>query len=143
MIIAGGLSFDDRLASLFEPDQLLAIQFFDTYRRRTHLQPEKVLMFAVLKDAVTCIGKYAGSSKGRAKRLFGETRDWILLEDEDWPFSFNNICAALGLEPACLRRALMQMMDQESARMRVAQALKSEQSPKRKPKERRIMRHAA
>ena len=143
MKLPSGPTFDEKLASIFEPDQLLAIQFFDTYRRKTHLQPEKVLMFAVLKDAVTCIEKYAGSSRGRGRRLFGETRDWILLEDEDWPFSFNNICTALGLDPGYLRRALVQMMEKESARTRVSKALKPEQAGKRKPKERRMLRDAA
>ncbi len=142
MMIAGGFSFDEKLSSLFEPDQLLATQFLDTYRRKTHLQPEKVLMFAVLKDAVTCIEKYAASSKGRGRRLFGETRDWVLLEDEEWPFSFNNICGALGYEPAYLRRALVQMMDHESARTRIARALKSEDAAKRKSS-RKMMRRAA
>jgi hypothetical protein len=56
------------------------------------LEPEKALMLAVLEDAITCIQK--------GKRWFRETVDWIVTDDDDWLFSFNNICETLCLDPA-------------------------------------------
>jgi hypothetical protein len=46
------LSFEEKTNGLFELDQLLPMQFFDAYRRKTYLEPERLLMLAVLEDAV-------------------------------------------------------------------------------------------
>ena len=40
--------------ALFQPDILVTVQYLSTYRRRFHLQPEQLLMLAVLEDAVVC-----------------------------------------------------------------------------------------
>ena len=143
MIYPGSLSLEEKLASLFQPDELLPNQFFDTLRRKAYLEPEKALMLAVLEDAVWCIQKYAECSKGRGKRLFNEARDWILDEDEDWLFSFNNICDALGLKPTYLRRALSDMMERELAKASRRKLPQPLQPRKRKAKDRRTMKVAA
>lgn len=58
---------------------------------------ETALMRAVLEDAILC---YLG--RGRRRRmdpriLAREAEFWIRREDWESPFSFNNVCAALGL----------------------------------------------
>jgi hypothetical protein len=63
-------------------------------------------MLAVLEDAVTCFQKYALAYNGKGKRPFCEAEDWILEKNSKWFFSFENICAALGLDPNYVRRGL-------------------------------------
>ena len=75
------------------------------------LQPEKTLMFAVLLDAVECFQKYAGHE---ANRLFKDTDEWIFEDDPEWPFSFINICEAVGMDPEYLRKGLSQLNRERS-----------------------------
>ncbi len=39
---------------VFRPDVLAVHEYLDTYRRKSHLEPEKDLIFAVLEDALRC-----------------------------------------------------------------------------------------
>jgi hypothetical protein len=103
-----GLSMEERVTSLFQPDTLLPEQYLDTFRRKLHLEPEKKLMLAVLEDAIACFQKYVSARDGKGKVLFQETEEWVLDENDDWLFSFANVCDTLGFEPDYLRRGLMQ-----------------------------------
>src|SRR5438445_5215665 len=49
-----GLTADERISSLFQPDTLLSAQYFENLRRKTLLEPEKRLMWAFLKTASIC-----------------------------------------------------------------------------------------
>jgi hypothetical protein len=108
MLHQGGLTFEEKKHSLLQLDHLLPMQFSDTFRRSTYLEPERVLMLAVLEDAVDCLEKYATCVAGKNKRLFDETLAWIRTQDDDWLFSFNNVCETVGLSPGRLRRALLE-----------------------------------
>lgn len=103
-----GLSMEEKVASLFQPDSLLPAQYFETFRRKTPVEPEKRLMLAVLEDGIMCFQKYALEQNSKGNRLFREAEDWILEEDSDWLFSFENICAFLGLDPNYIRHGLIQ-----------------------------------
>lgn len=103
-----GLSMEEKVASLFQPDPLLPAQYFETFRRKTPVEPEKRLMLAVLEDGIMCFQKYALEQNSKAKRLFREAEDWILEEGSDWLFSFESICAVLGLDPNYIRHGLIQ-----------------------------------
>lgn len=65
-------------------------------------------MLAVLDDAIECFQKYAGARARKRGRLFLEAEQWILERDGAWPFSFENICDVLNLDPSYIRRGLMQ-----------------------------------
>ncbi len=101
-------SVEDRISSLFQPDTLLPEQYLDTCRRKTHLEPEKELMLAILDDAVACFQKYFGAQKPKEKALFQEAEEWLMEKESDWVFSFENICESLDLDPDYLRKGLMQ-----------------------------------
>jgi len=101
-------SMEDRIASLFQPDTLLSEQYLETYRRKTHLEPEKRLMLAVLEDAVSCFQKYVTAQRRKEKALFQEVEEWFTEQDNDCFFSFENICESLGLAPDYLRKGLVQ-----------------------------------
>jgi hypothetical protein len=45
---------------------------------------------------------------GKGKSLFREAEEWVLMEQkDDWLFSFDNICEALGLNPQYIRAGLL------------------------------------
>src|SRR5438445_13860236 len=67
----------DRLAGLFEPDVLLPAQFFAAFRREGGLDRERLLMLAVLEDAVGCYQKYAHSRDPRGRHMVDEARAWV------------------------------------------------------------------
>jgi hypothetical protein len=102
-----GLSIDERIASLFQQDTLLPAQYLDTFRRKSFLEPEKRVMLAVLEDAITCFQKYALARDGRGKALFIDAEAWVLEQNPEWLFSFENICEVLGFSPKYVRQGLL------------------------------------
>ena len=106
-----GLSMEERVTSLFQPDTLLPEQFLDTFRRRIPLEPEKKLMLAILEDAIACYQKYLFAKDGKGKALFSEAEEWITDPNEDWVFSFAAVCETLGLDPAFIRRGMLDWRD--------------------------------
>ena len=72
--------------------------------RRRELSPEQEMMLACLWDAVSLIQQEPKNEN--AKQLKREAERWVLSNDASWPFSFVNVCQALGFDPACVRRAL-------------------------------------
>ena len=78
MLRRSELSLEEHGNSLLQLDHLMPIQFSDTLRRNTYLEPERVLMLAVLEDAIYCVQKstrHAHEEENR--RLFDETIDWV------------------------------------------------------------------
>ena len=102
-----GLSVEEKVASLFQPDTLLPAQYLDTFRRKAPLEPEKRLMLAVMEDAIACFQKYLLARDGRGRALFLEAEEWIVEEGSDWLFSFENICEVLGFNPQYVRQGLL------------------------------------
>jgi hypothetical protein len=96
----------DRLAGLFEPDVLLPAQFFAAFRREGGLERERLLMLAVLEDAVDCYQKYAYSRDPRSRQMFDESKEWVGSTDRTWLFSFENICDTLEISAEYVRRGL-------------------------------------
>ena len=102
-----GLSVEEKVSSLFQPDTLLPDQYLETFRRKAHLEPEKRLMLTVLEDAIACFQKYLFARDGKGKLLFREAEEWVMEEGSHWLFSFENICELLGLEPRYVRQGLV------------------------------------
>lgn len=100
-----GLSMEERVTSLFQPDTLLPEQFLDTFRRKQHLEPEKKLMLAILEDGIACFQKYLFARDGKGKSLFREAETWVV-EKGDGIFLFDSVCDILGFDPDYLRRGL-------------------------------------
>jgi hypothetical protein len=69
-------------------------------------QGEKRLMLAVLKDAVGSIERYSSGRGVRSLQTYRAALHWVFAQDQAWPFSFENICLALDLDPVRLRSAL-------------------------------------
>ena len=97
------------LAAIVEflpPAAVLPEQFHDRTSRTGTVRGEVELMRAVLFDAVECFRKYTGQPCRDARRRAYEAAQWLFADDVHWPFSFVNICAVLGLNPAYVRRGL-------------------------------------
>jgi hypothetical protein len=86
---------EEKLTSLFQPDMLLSHQYFASFRTK-RLEPEKRLMLAVLEDAVVCFQRYAFPGNRRSRILLKETEDWVRDKNDDYLFSFENICEVLN-----------------------------------------------
>jgi hypothetical protein len=70
-------------------------------------RPERRLMLALLSDAVVVLQRRAPGHPGDAARDVKEAERWVLSDDRRWPYSFVNVCDALGLAHQPLRRALL------------------------------------
>jgi hypothetical protein len=131
-----GLSMEERVTSLFQPDTLLPDQYLDTFRRKLYLEPEKKLMLAVLEDAIACFQKYVFARDGKGRMLFREAEEWIQEKSGDWLFSFANICETLGFDPAYLREGLTRW--QKSRLLERNQAKVYQLAPRRKKNKRGV-----
>ncbi len=96
----------DMWETVGDPDVMLPEQFFERYRAVSPVAAEERLMLAVLENAVGTYQKYAFARDRHGRGLFAEAARWIEADDGTWPYSFVNICHALGLEPAHLRSGL-------------------------------------
>jgi hypothetical protein len=68
--------------------------------------PEQRLMAAVLLNAINYYVRYAHAPNPSQRWLHDDAARWIGKRDTAWPYSFENICSALGLDAATFRRQL-------------------------------------
>jgi len=76
---------------------------------RERASGERALLCAVLADAVRCLTRTIGGQPKDQARLAIQARRWVMKRGEDWPYSFENVCAALGLHPRLVRRRLLSL----------------------------------
>lgn len=81
---------------------------FEHDAMRTHnvLDGERALMFAVLVDALDTYVKTRNAKGHRKRAEFNEVNSWILSRSTSSPFTFENICDTLGLNPDAVRFSL-------------------------------------
>ena len=125
MTEARRFSVRDSLSDVLGPDVILPQQFFDGPRRDSDFSPEKALMLAVLEDAIRCFQEYFRTTRARPRMLSRQAERWIRTRDWNWPFSFNNVCDSLGIDPDCMRDTLLRMkyerlMDEQRPRASTA-----------------------
>jgi hypothetical protein len=87
---------------------VLPEQLYGPPRYAAPTQGEIALRCAVLNDALECFLKQFVKDGRRTLRLAKEAEEWLFNDDDRWPFSFINICHALGFDPSRLRRNLKQ-----------------------------------
>ena len=80
--------------------------FLDNVWKRRVRSGEESLMLALLQDAVGCFFKYMRAGNRTGRETFADAETWILKKDSDGIFSFENVCALLGLSPSYLRAEL-------------------------------------
>jgi len=104
---------NDTFSHLLQPDTLLPSQYFAILKRKGAHEPERRLVVAVLEDAVECFQKHICARDEKARQLFVDAEEWICSEDRSWPFSFENVCDLLQINPQYLRRGLMVWRDRQ------------------------------
>ena len=99
---------EERIGSLFQPDTLLGEDYAANFRRKIPLEPERILLLAILEDGVRCYQENLFVSGGKRRALFDEAKEWLFSDDSSWFCSFVSICTMLNLEPNYIRRGLRQ-----------------------------------
>jgi len=107
-----------RVPFLFDSGAVPPELFFDPPASACLLRGEVALMYAVLEDAVQCFREQFISDGHHARRLGREAEQWLFSEDQQWPFSFVNICAVLGLDTEYIRLGLLQWYQRPPTRSR-------------------------
>jgi hypothetical protein len=104
---------NDTFAHLLQPDTLLPSQYFALVKRKGSHEPERRLVAALLEDAVECYQKHLRARDEKARQLFLDAEEWISSDDRSWPFSFENVCDLLQINPTYLRRGLFAWKDRQ------------------------------
>lgn len=87
--------------------QILPSQFYDATGSRG-LSAEQRLMLALLADAINVYQKGVLSGVPRKRLLYLDAERWIMARQTGThAFTFETVCEALGINPALLRRKLI------------------------------------
>ena len=89
------------------PDSALPTQFDDIWHRSRAITPERALALAILWEAVLDLDKYRFAPRRRQQRLYWEAYTWVTSDDRAWPFSFANLCDAIGISIDPARKQLL------------------------------------
>jgi hypothetical protein len=81
--------------------------FIDNVWKTVVRSGEQRLMLAILKEALDSYFKYLGASDEKGEKIFQEVDGWIREKDNDWIFSFENVCESVGINAAYLRAGLL------------------------------------
>lgn len=114
---AGGFAFEEKALAVFQPDVLVSSQYLATYQRKYNLDPERLLMLAVLDDAVICFQDNIAATCNRKRALYRDAEQWIVDGDHSYLFSFENVCETLGYDAGYLRQGLLRWRDEALARL--------------------------
>jgi hypothetical protein len=55
---------------------------------------------------VATFQRHVDAKNRHGQRVFREAEEWLWSDETAWPFSFENVCHALEIEPEFLRRGL-------------------------------------
>jgi hypothetical protein len=127
----GEIYKQENLPLSFEPDILLAAQYFERFQKKAWLDPEEKLMLAVLEDAIFCFQNHISSREPLGRALFHEVEDWILDEEEnDYIYSFRNSCEVLALDSHYLRSGLLRLKE---SKLRKTPKVRASSGSRREP----------
>jgi hypothetical protein len=91
--------------SLVLSDVILPSQFFGAMGGGG-LCSEQRLMLAVLVDAINLLQGWNRMGSARKRRAFAEAAQWVITKGTHYPFSFDSVCDALGIDSEVLRERL-------------------------------------
>ena len=72
------------------------------------MEPHRRLMAAVLKTVLDDVR--GPSRRASGQRAHEQARAYVASTDRSWPFSFENVCEAIGIDSGSLRRALERLL---------------------------------
>jgi hypothetical protein len=91
--------------SLALSDVILPSQYFGAMGGGG-LCSEQRLMLAVLVDAIKILQGWQRMGSARKRRAFAEAAQWVTTSGTNYPFSFDSVCDALGIDSTLLRERL-------------------------------------
>ena len=89
------------------PMAILPVQFDVIWARSCATSPTRALALAVIKQAVRDIRDHRCAETRRGQRIHADAHRWIAGDDGEWPYSFANLCALLGLDAGAVRRCVL------------------------------------
>ena len=89
------------------PEAALPTQFDEIWHKTRAITPERALALAVMWEAVLDLDRYRFAQRRRQQRLYWEAYEWVISDRRDWPFSFVNLCDAIGLAAGPVRKRLL------------------------------------
>lgn len=94
-----------------QPQMLRRISRFALQQRSRIDAPDPAdgtrrLMWAMLKDTLSCYHAHADATTVHGQRMFREAERWLLSSDLSWMFSFENVCTVLEIDCESLRNEL-------------------------------------
>ncbi len=84
-------------------DAVMPAQFYPTRRGSASVEPIMRLMGGILADALRCFQRNFEADSPSRRQEFREARFWIFHAKGEGPFSFEDVCDALGIDPRHLR----------------------------------------
>ena len=94
------------MITLFQPDELAAYEFRKTLERKSILEPEKRLMFAVLEDAILCFQRYINATARKERQIHQDAAAWIFDAEDNRMVSFKFVCDICGFDAEFMRMGL-------------------------------------
>jgi len=91
-----------RWTEFLSPDQ-----FFSDRLLVGNAPEELSLQWAVFMDGLQQYWTLAENEIGRNSEEFIQEETWMLVDDEEWPFSFTHLCEAFGLQSTSVRASLV------------------------------------
>ena len=91
-----------RWTEFLSPDQ-----FFSDRLLVGNAPEELSLQWAVFMDGLQQYWTLAENEIGRNSEEFIQEEAWMLVDDEEWPFSFAHLCETFGLQPTSVRASLV------------------------------------
>ena len=95
---------------------------------------ERLLLAAVLDEALTCYRRYALARDEHGRALFAETEEWFRSDDHTSVFAFESVCDALDLDAAYVRRGLRQWREQAALAAPLRRVLRPEPQAAARPR---------
>src|SRR5216684_1546354 len=87
----------------FRADAVMPAQFYPARRGAASVEPIMRLMAGILIDAVRCFQHSFEVGRSDRRQEFREAQFWIFDDKGNGPFSFQNVCDSLEIDPGGLR----------------------------------------
>jgi hypothetical protein len=88
-------------------DALMPAQFYPARRGSASVEPIMRLMGGILADAVRCVQRNFEAKSPSRRQEYREAKFWMFHDRGDGPFSYQDVCDALGIDPRRLRELII------------------------------------
>ena len=105
-----GARIDSTMSSAgdeLQADALMPAQFYPARRGSASVEPITRLMGGILVDAVRAFQRNFEAKSPDRRQEFKEARFWLFHDNADGPFSFEDVCDALGIDQRRLRDLIL------------------------------------